>query len=320
MRKSLSTMASVVKILNDGEFHDGTTLGSSLKISRNAVCKAIRKLNNYGIVTDSVKGKGYRMHDKLILLNKKTILENASDKDFEIDIFESVNSTNEYLKQYYGSPLTRICLTECQTNGKGRLKRSWHSPFGQNIYLSLLYRFQQDVSEMAGLSLVISLAIISALESLKLPKSAYVKWPNDIVYEGKKLAGTLIEIQAEANGFCSAIIGIGLNVNMISANIDQPWTSLRQISGEYIDRNLLCATLLDNIFKYLQKFLTHGFKHFIPQWRGVDYLYDKTINLQTTNAKVRGIAKGINEQGQLVLELSNGQIGAFSYGDTAVLK
>lgn len=323
MKKLTSRFAKLVTILNDGHYHDGTTLGDTLNMTRSAVWKAIKKLQSYGVKVDSIKGKGYSLLEPLTLLNQKIIKQNISPKKIDINVFETIDSTNDYLKKNPPSKHIKICLAEQQTQGKGRLSRNWYSPFGQNIYFSCAYPFQKDVSELAGLSLVVSLAVAKTLEIYSLPNALLVKWPNDIIYDKKKISGNIIEIHAESHGTCYAIIGIGINVNMMqdeSHSISQTWTSLRKITANYIDRNQLCISLINHLVTYLKTFETKGLSSFIHEWNDMDYLINKDISLKNNNKKIVGTAMGIDRLGHLILKLKNSTIQHFSSGDTTILK
>lgn len=321
MRKSNFNLIDIVEILNDGNFHDGSKMGKDLNLTRAAIWKSVKKLKEYGISFEVSTSKGYKLSEPLQLLDIRKIRKLITDQNIPIDILESINSTNAYLKPFKNdnnSP--KICLAEYQEIGKGRLGRNWHSPFGQNIYFSLLYNFKKDISELSGLSLIIGLTIVKTLENYG--KNFQVKWPNDVIYENAKLAGTLIEMQAEANGSCQAIIGIGINVNMIKddKNVDQLWISLRKITNQYIDRNSLIAAFINNLLIYIKKFEDYGLKAFIDEWKNYDALYNKKIDLKNLNSQISGIVKGINEQGNLMLELENGDIKSFASGDTTIMK
>ena len=323
MRKYNSNLGSLITLLNDGKFHDGSTVGKKLKITRSAIWKAIQKLKTYGIKIDSTKGKGYALSEPLILLDRQEIIKNLTDTEIIIDILESIDSTNTYLRSFTNSQAKRICIAEQQTQGRGRLNRSWHSPFAQNIHLSLFYPFKKDVSELAGLSLLVSLAIVKTLQKYVVDGQLQVKWPNDVILNQKKLAGSLIEVQAEANGSCSAIIGIGLNVNMTEDKkhqITQTWTSLKNELNCYIDRNLLCSSLINNLMDYLRRFESYGLSPFIEEWKSMDCLYNQHISLKSFNTNLHGLVKGINHTGHLLLELADGSIQPCSSGDTTILK
>lgn len=321
-RESNKNLTRLVKILSDGQYHDGTGIGRVLNMTRSAVWKLIKKLQAYGLNIDSIKGKGYSLQEPLILLEVETIKRHLKDK-VDIYLFESVDSTNDYLKNGHHQNLVKICLAEQQTAGKGRLNRYWYSPFAKNIYLSCVFHFAKDVSSLAGLSLVTSLAILKTIQAEGIKEGLFVKWPNDVFYKNKKLAGSLIEIQAESHGHSVAIIGIGVNVNMLNIpekNISQDWTSLQKILGQYIDRNELCARLINHLFFYLREFDQHGFSPFMDDWMKVDCLANKTITLKTINTKIKGKVTGIDPQGHLLLRLTNGQLKSFSSGDTSIIK
>lgn len=323
MTKKLNTnLIKIVSILNDGQYHDGTTIGEKLHMTRSAIWKTIKKLESYAIKIDSVKGKGYALLEPLILLDQHKIKKQLTQEKVVINVFEYLDSTNEYLKSVNTEKGIQICLAEQQTHGKGRLNREWYSPFAKNIYLSCLYPFQKDISELAGLSLVTTLAVIETLRGYGISDDLYAKWPNDIVYANKKLSGNLIEIQAESHGASVAIIGIGINVNMLSdeEHVSQKWTAMQKILGEYINRNDLCARLIDNLLLYIAKFIAQGFGPFVDEWMKTDCLMSQTIAVKQGNDTIKGRVTGINEQGHLLLHLANGSMRAFSSGDTSIVK
>lgn len=323
MQKSPAKLAKLTAILGDGEFHDGNALGESLQMTRSAVWKMIKKLERYDVQITSVKGKGYALSEPLILLDADAIRKQLRDKKCQLTVLESVGSTNDYLKALRKSKDIHFCAAEQQTAGKGRFNRAWYSPFGRNIYLSCLYPFQKDISELAGMSLVVSLAIVHALKQAGLQENVFVKWPNDIVCGGKKIAGTLIELSAESHGASHAVIGIGLNVNMLNderGKISQAWTSMRRELETYFDRNLICAALINAMRDYLQRFEREGFGAFVKEWKSEEILTGKTVALKTVGATITGKVTGINAQGNLLMKLPDGEVRAFSSGDTSIVK
>lgn len=324
MNKKLNAnFVKLVSLLSDGKYHDGTTIGDKLQMTRSAVWKLIKKLENYQIKLDSIKGKGYALLEPLVLLDVKQIKKKCTHSKVDISIFESIDSTNAYLKTIVDKDKITVCLAEQQTHGRGRFNREWYSPFAKNIYLSCLYPFQKDVSELAGLSLVMSLAIIKTLKESGIHEKLYVKWPNDIVYDAKKISGSLIEIQAETHGACHAIIGVGVNTNMLEESVDaisQAWTSMQQVLKTYVNRNSVCVNLLNNLLDYLQCFAVKGLAPFINEWQHADCLMDKLIAVTNVHETIEGKVMGINEQGHLLLQLKNGKLRAFSSGDTSIVK
>lgn len=317
MNKSANLkLAQLLTILNDGQFHDGTALGEKLHVTRSAVWKMIRKLERYDVVLQSVKGKGYAMTEPLILLDKEKIMQQINNQHVLLTVFESIDSTNTYLKACRPDKGIQICIAEHQTCGRGRFQRAWFSPFAQNIALSCLYSFHKDLSELAGLSLVVSLAIYRTLRFFNI-QDLHVKWPNDVMGEGKKIAGNLIEVQAESNGASHVVIGIGLNVN---SHVSDLWTSMRTISNQYFDRNQVCAVLVNYLLEYLQKFAKGGFNAFISEWVEAEGMKGKRISIKTQNETVTGVAMGINDYGHLLMKMDNGVMRTFSSGDTTILK
>lgn len=323
MQKINQNLVKIADLLNDGQYHDGTSIGSLLHITRAAVWKVLKKLENYGIPLESVKGKGYLLKEPLILLDDKKIKTCLACSSIQLEVFEKLPSTNDYLTSLLDKKKIRVCIAETQSHGKGRLNRHWHSPFGQNIYLSMYYPFQRDISELSGLSLVVALATckaIAAATQLEEDK-LFVKWPNDIWVNQGKIAGILIELQAESNGLCQAIIGIGINVNMeqsIKNNVKQQYSSLSKITGDYYDRNKLCASLIDSLINYLERFSSYGLKSFLNEWEKKDMLFNKTVTLISGKNKHEGLCMGINEQGHLLLKNSKNKIHSYSAGDTTL--
>jgi BirA family biotin operon repressor/biotin-[acetyl-CoA-carboxylase] ligase len=324
MNKKLNiNLVKLVSLLSDGEYHDGTTIGETLHMTRSAVWKAIKKLEQYNIKLNSIKGKGYALLEPLTLLNSQQIKKNITRRDVQLHVFESLDSTNHFLKTIKHHHSIAICLAEQQTQGKGRFNREWHSPFAKNIYLSCLYPFQKDVSELSGLSLVMSLAVVKTLKYFGVDKNLFVKWPNDIVCDHQKISGSLIEIQAETHGACHAIIGVGVNVNMLAdegKHITQAWTSMQQVLKKYVDRNQVCVHLLNNMFDYLQRFEAVGLSSFVDEWNKADCLTNQWTAVTMLHEVIEGRVQGINAQGHLLMELKNGSVRAFSSGDASIVK
>lgn len=318
MKLLATNLVKISKILSDLNYHDGDSIGKKLGVTRSAVWKNIQKLEEYGIKISSIKGKGYQLEEQLLLLDAEEIIKEVANPKIKIEVFEEINSTNTYLKTIEDFELRHIAIAEIQNIGRGRMGRNWHSPFGQNLYLSYAYPFKKDVSELGGLSIIVGMAALAAIKEIGIEASIGLKWPNDGVFENHKLFGILVELQSEANSSSRAIIGIGINVNMLidSPIITQKWTSLQKITDKYIDRNKLCIALIHNLNALLEIFAKHGLKDFLNQWHKIDALYGKEITIN--NAKNTGIAKGINEQGQLLLELKTGEVIACSSGETSI--
>lgn len=316
----------IIHLLSDGEYHDGNAIGEKLNISRARVWRFIKKLEQYKVPIVCAKKKGYQLKSPLILLDPKKLKSHLRHRSIKLKILEKTTSTNDYLKKFIKKNQTiAACFSETQTAGKGRLHRQWHSPFAENIYLSVLCPFQQDISELNGLSLVVALALCHAIESVidLSGKKLKVKWPNDILIDGCKLAGILIEIEAKSHGFSQVVIGMGINVNMKIAtktNIDQAWISLTQVTQQYIDRNSLGAAMIDSLIDYLETFSCKKLSFFMSEWKKRDYLLNSNISVSFANKKMKGVSLGVNDQGHLKLKELDGNILFLSSGETTLLK
>lgn len=186
----------------------------------------------------------------LDLLNATTIKKHLQNpQNFEIEVFDSISSTNDYLKNksVIDPSIIHVCLAEEQTAGRGRLGKSWFSPAKQNIYMSLLFHSNKPVKEFSNLSITVGKTIITALYDYGIKEHLQLKHPNDILYNNKKLAGILIETFKQKNGLLAIVIGIGLNVNMQEGSIDQPWISLQKICKSKHDRCCLAGTIIQKI-------------------------------------------------------------------------
>lgn len=312
----------LLNCLADGQCHSGSDLGLTLKISRTAIWKRISQLIDLGVPIDRIAQQGYRLKNSIIFLNQEQIAEDLRlPHPTRVHLFASIDSTNRFLKTLDRSDAIDICCSEMQTAGRGRFGRDWYSPFGDHIYCSSRWYFEADLSRLSGLALVVSLAILKSLIDEGITAPLQIKWPNDILWQGKKLCGSLIEVVGESHGHSDVIIGIGMNVNTTSLAhpiAGTSWCSLEDITGKHLNRNKLIARLLNTLYHDLERFKAHGFSAFLREWQAVDYLKEKQITVSNPMGELEGIAKGVNESAQLILESINGDIQYLSSGDTTL--
>jgi len=299
----------LITLLADGKFHSGQTIGNEMGISRAAVWKQIQCIEALGLDVHAVSGRGYRLARPLELLEEKVIRAQLDPESTQLlsrlEIHQQLVSSNTYLMQQAvgGSPSGFACFVEQQLAGRGRRGREWFSPYGSNLYLSLLWRFQDGASRLGGLSLAVAVAVMRALEAVGLTTGG-LKWPNDILVENKKLAGILVEVAGESNGPCYAVIGIGLNVDMPEPEtmvIDQAWTDLRQ-SGVRAGRNVVAGHLLNELVKAIPQYKESGLDGFHEEWDRWDRCAGKTVRITHGNEVHYGVARGIDERGLLLLK------------------
>lgn len=307
----------ILSLLADGQFHSGEALGKSLGMSRAAIWKQLQKIEAIGIKLHSVKGRGYRLVTPLSLLNESKIashLTASAAEQLSLSVFQSTASTNEDVKKIANSTSgVHVVLAEHQTQGRGRRGRSWVSPFGCNVYFSFSCPLDNfGANAVDGLSLAVGVAVAEVIENLCEVTSdlrCHLKWPNDILINKQKVAGILIELSGVVGEACQIIIGIGINVNMDAdgaTGIDQPWTSLAAQVGRMVDRNELCAQLINKLTAVKTVFAEQGFSAYKEQWERRDAYRDLPVYLVQGEEKTVGIARGVTEKGLLLLETDEG--------------
>ena len=187
---------TLITLLSDGQFHSGEQLGEQLGISRAAVSKHMAALKELGLDLFSLTGKGYRLAVPMALYDEAQL--QALAPMAPVHCFPVIDSTNQYLLERVNQLSSgESCLAECQTAGRGRRGKPWVSPFGCQLILSMYWRLEQGMAAAMGLSLAVGVAVVQALESLGYP-GVELKWPNDLYYQGRKLAGILVEMSGSA--------------------------------------------------------------------------------------------------------------------------
>ncbi|BBL90243.1 bifunctional ligase/repressor BirA [Vibrio rotiferianus] len=306
MRKEHSAKLHILKALSDGDFHSGEALGQELGISRAAIAKHIKGLNDWGVDIYRIQGRGYQLAHPLQLLDEVKLQAKLSS---QIELISVIDSTNQYLLERVSeSEKGRVCLAEYQAKGRGRRGRQWVSPFGTNLYLSMYWRLDAGMAAAMGLSLVVGIAAVEAIESMGI-QGVKLKWPNDIYYQDKKLAGILVEMSGQAGGAAHLVIGMGLNIGMpdLQPDIDQPWTTLNQVSdGIAIDRTQLAINLIEHWKITLEEYEMTGLAGFVERWNRLDNFIGRPVKLLMGPREVHGVVKGIDQQGGVVLETDNG--------------
>lgn len=325
----LSQQALLI-VLSDGEWHSGEDLGAHFNVSRAAIWKQLKQLQTAGIALESERGKGYCLSSPMSLLDQASINAGLNPQIqtlvSNLDIEFSIPSTNSAAKQrieqggidanYSG----HVIFAEQQTAGRGRRGRTWVSPLGRNIYMSTIWRFSAGASALSGLSLAVGVAIVKALESLGY-KGIGLKWPNDLLWQGKKLGGILLEISGDAAGPCHVVVGIGLNVSMpdqqAANDIDQPWVDLVSLNNQPVDKNAIAAALLNQLMPMLATFEASGFEPLLQDWLDRDAYLGSDIVLTMGADKLQGQQVGVKADGSLCIETVDG-LRTFNGGEVSL--
>ena len=237
-----------------------------------------------------------------------------------LEIETSLDSTNSALQRL---PLAQqhaaVILAEFQSAGRGRRGRQWHSPRGRNLYLSLGWKFENPLTVLGCLPLVIALSVAQALARAGL-KGHRVKWPNDLLLDGRKLCGCLVEVKGDAKGPCHAVLGVGINVHMpeseVANEIDQPWTDLHSQLPE-CSRNDLATLVLEELIKQLELFAEQGFTPFRALWQQMDGLTGRLVSVDSGCGLLQGTVRGIDDRGALLLDTGN-EVLSLHIGEVSV--
>ncbi|MDD2759195.1 MAG: bifunctional biotin--[acetyl-CoA-carboxylase] ligase/biotin operon repressor BirA [Methylomonas sp.] len=317
----------LLALLADGQFHSGTELAGVLAVSRTAIWKHLQAMADCGVEVVAVTGKGYKLQTPLQLLDREEIVAHLDERTGALinrmEIHAVIHSTNAHLSEIARTTHVsgQVCLAEYQTAGKGRRGRNWVSPFGHNIYLSILWRYSEGPAAIAGLSLAIGVAVIRALRRAGVDEVG-LKWPNDVYWNGRKLAGILIEVSGEAGGPCHAVIGLGLNIHLPQRQaeaIEQAWVDLQQILGfQALQlRNRLAAGLLNEMMPIVADFDSLTLANYLDEWRTYDCMQGRAVTMFIGGQRVDGTVKGIDDRGLLLLEEADGRIRAYASGEVS---
>ena len=308
------SLETLLAVLSDGQFHSGDDLGRVLGVSRTAVWKQLKKVQDLGLAVQSVKGKGYCISGGLDLLCEQTVRQHLSPQArsliADLELAGVVDSTNTVaMTKAVAGASGYVCSAEQQTAGRGRRGRSWVSPYGSSLYLSVVWEFAGGASALEGLSLAVGVAVVAALEKVGVA-DARLKWPNDVLHQQRKLSGVLLEMVGDAEGPCRVVVGVGLNVAMATAPatvIDQPWVDVSSITDVPVTRSRLLALVLNELMPLLADFEQHGFAAYRQRWQALDAYAGQQVAVQLGDDVVVGTAAGVDASGAVIVDTVAGQ-------------
>jgi BirA family transcriptional regulator, biotin operon repressor / biotin---[acetyl-CoA-carboxylase] ligase len=284
----------------------GSELAKNLGVTRAAIWKQIEILRGFGAPIEANAGEGYRLAWPIEPLSESAIRHDidaaALSRVGDLRVVWQIGSTNTSLLDVAanGADDISVLVAETQTDGRGRRGRQWRSPLGGNVYFSLLRRFDGGMGSLAGLSIVAGIAAVHALRECGISDLG-LKWPNDILVDGKKLAGILVELGGEFLGPCFAVIGIGINVRLpADAGIDQPHVDLATLcGGNPPSRNQIIGRLISRLIASTDAFAEKGFAAFEKEYASFDVLARVPVRLHTSSGVREGVAEGVDSRGAL---------------------
>lgn len=292
----------------------GDALARELGQTRAAVWKRIQGLRTAGVAVEGRAGDGYTLKQPVDLLDadrlRAGLTPDAAGRLADLEVVWTIGSTNtELLRRSTPEQGIGVLFAERQTGGRGRRGREWSSPLAAHVYVSVLRRFNGGLARLGGLSLAAGVAVAEALRGLGL-SGVGLKWPNDLVADGHKLGGLLVEGGGEFAGPARAVIGIGLNVHMpaaAAAAIDQPWTDLDTLAGRRMDRTVVGTAVLEALLPALDLFDVQGLAPFLPRYAALDCLTGREVRVELHGHWREGQALGLADDGALRVRIDGSE-------------
>ncbi len=313
----------LIQLLNRPGTHSGTQLGELLGVSRVAVQKKIQTMIENGLPIQAVSGKGYSLAEGVTLLSVGAfdVLLSQSSRVRSVEVVQSIESTNSYL---LSKPIIEggatVCVAESQTSGRGRRGNNWQSAPYRNVMMSLSWGFESWPPTITGLGLAVALAVTESLNK-EYGLNIKIKWPNDLMVSGDKLAGVLIDVVGESSGACNVVIGLGLNVHQPDWSADNEsayrWQDLNGL-GVKVDRNQLIALLIDSLTSMLSEFSSKGFAPMASRWNALSSYAGRQIRVGSGDAALVGEMLGVDTSGALLLKDFSGKEHAISESTVSV--
>lgn len=315
----------VLKALKERNgYLSGQELCDRFSVSRTAVWKAVSKLKEEGYEIDSVPNRGYCLLQSPDAMTESEIGSCLETKVMgqKLVCFADTDSTNiqAKLQAEKGAPHGTLVCSDQQTKGRGRRGRAWDSPPGEAIYMSLLLRPNIRPEHASMLTLVMGMAVAEAVNQLLGEERAGIKWPNDLVIEGRKAAGILTEMSAEMDCIHYVVIGIGINVNTrkFPEELSQA-ISLRQVTGHSFRRAELIALCMKFFEDYYTRFeQTEDLSLLIDDYNRLLVNQGQQVRVLEPNHEYTGLALGINKEGELLVRCEDGHLEEIYAGEVSV--
>jgi len=322
--------AALLSLLADGRLHPGPALAAHLGCSRAAVWKRVAELRGLGVDITAVERRGYQLRHPCELLDAGRIRQAAADAGAslpgEVEVLFIVDSTNDSL---YGQEPSRpgrprALFAEIQRSGRGRRGRSWLAPFGSGLTFSIGWTYADVPADLSALGLAVGVQVAEALRAAGASETM-LKWPNDIVWRGRKLGGLLIQLRLEASGAASVVVGLGLNIALpaevrehLAASGAAPTADLSEaLDGSAPGRNALAGRLAGAMCSGLERFGHCGYAPFATRWSELDALAGAQVRVAQSAGFVDGRALGADRDGALRVEV-DGRVERFLAGDVTL--
>jgi BirA family biotin operon repressor/biotin-[acetyl-CoA-carboxylase] ligase len=308
-------------------FVSGALISRELQVSRTAVWKYINGLRNAGYVIEAIPSRGYTLVSTPNILSEEEVRERLCTSIVGqrlVCLSETVSTNADAFRlAEAGAGEGTVVIADAQSGGKGRMGRVWSSPPGINLYCSIVLRPAVKPYQAPQLTFLSAVAVARVIE-LTSSLRPEIKWPNDVLIHGRKVAGLLNEMSAETDGINFVILGIGVNLNMSAAqfpaDLRTPATSLLQEQGRPVGRAQFAATMLNELDRLYREFLLHGFGPVREEWQLRCNANGRQVCVSDGSVEtVRGEFAGIDSDGAMLVRLQDGTVQHVSCGDVRVM-
>ncbi|WP_117169375.1 biotin--[acetyl-CoA-carboxylase] ligase [Paraliobacillus sediminis] len=312
-----STQEKLIELLalNGTVFISGQDISETLNISRTAVWKQMKRLEKEGYQIEAVPNKGYRIVALPSIMSKNTLQWGLKTKWLGKNMVHQIKMPSTQTKANQlaqeGCAHGTVVIADRQETGRGRMNRSWFSNNDLGVWLSIVLRPNVPPLQGPQLTLVVA-TVLAELIELDVGITPAIKWPNDILINGKKIAGILTEMQAEQDKIHHIVIGIGLNVNQLADSfeneISKRATSLKIETGETFEKQKLIQSLLKRFEEAFDRYQLTGFSEVKDKWESFGYKINEEVSYKAGNVEKQGVIRGISTDGALIMENKQNQI------------
>jgi len=319
-------LADIIRMFKKkGDYVSGEEMSRELGITRAGIWKRIEELRNKGYKIQASTAKGYKLvkSPEFSLEELEMLVQGEIGR--EIIFFKSIGSTNTAALELAekGAPHGTVVIADRQSKGKGRLGRTWVSPPGSNIYMSVILRPEIEPKDATLLTIMTAVSCAKGvMKSTGL--KAEIKWPNDLMISNKKLGGILTEMKSDPDGIVFAVIGIGINVNSKTTKDFPPdiqgiATSIREELGKIQSRTFIIAEILKETEHWYKVLLTEGRKPLFDEWKRLSSTLGRKVKVTVGDNVFTGVAEDIDKGGMLILRLPSGILKKISSGDLTMM-
>ena len=313
----------ILRFLQNNGSVSGAELVRQLGISVSAVDNCVRALQDWEFGISDLPGTGYQLTESLQFVDENRLREELRSKGLliedRLEVLGEVDSTSERLLEWPDRDILhgRTCVTEFQSQGRGRRGRTWLGVPCRNIMLSMAWQMDREAKHVGGLSLSVGLTLLRRLRTFGV-ECLQLKWPNDIVCDHGKLAGILVDVLTGPDHRCTVVVGIGVNLKnpaVITNRLDRLVANLADLCAVRVDRTGLIALIIADLSRTLETFDRNGFSGDVDAWNASDAYAGIRVRAETNSRTVEGDALGVDASGAYRVRLGDHRVESIVTGE-----